>query len=95
LRETGLIDNPIGQSQHGRLLHQVLGGTEGALVAPHSGAGGGTEGDAETASNPTDFLLVLAPVYNDQGPQGVVEIFQRSGARVATQRGYLRFLLQI
>ena len=95
LRETGLIDNPIGQSQHGRLLHQVLGGTEGALVAPHSGAGGGTEGDAETAANPTDFLLVLAPVYNDQGPQGVVEIFQRAGARVATQRGYLRFLLQI
>jgi multidrug efflux pump subunit AcrA (membrane-fusion protein) len=95
LRETGLIDNPIGQSQHGRLLHQVLGGTEGALVAPHSGAGHGEEDGAETAANPTDFLLVLAPVYNDQGPQGVVEIFQRAGARVATQRGYLRFLLQI
>ena len=41
------------------------------------------------------FLLVLAPVYNDQGPQGVVEVFQRPGARMATQRGYLRFLLQI
>ena len=33
--------------------------------------------------------------YNDQGPQGVVEIFQRPGARVTTQRGYLRFLLQV
>src|SRR4029077_12553455 len=43
----------------------------------------------------TEFLLVLAPMLNDQGPQGVVEIFQRSGARLTTQRGYLRFLLQV
>lgn len=95
LRDTGLIENPIGQSQHGRLLRQVLQGTEGALVSPHSGSGDATENDPEAAANPTDFLLVLAPVYNDQGPQGVVEVFQRPGARMATQRGYLRFLLQI
>jgi hypothetical protein len=95
LRETGLIDNPIGQAQHGRLLHQVLAGSEGALVAPHSGSGDATDNDEEAAANPTDFLLVLAPVHNDQGPQGVVEVFQRSGARVTTQRGYLRFLLQV
>jgi biotin carboxyl carrier protein len=95
LRETGLVDNEIGQAQHGRLLHQVLGSTEGALIAPHSGAGGAADDGAETAANPTEFLLVLAPVHNDQGPQGVVEIFQRAGARTATQRGYLRFLLQI
>lgn len=94
LRETGLIDNQIGQAQHGRLLHQVLGSTEGALVAPHSGAGHAAD-DTETAANPTEFLLVMAPVHNDQGPQGVVEVFQRAGARTATQRGYLRFLLQI
>lgn len=95
LRDTGLIENPVGQSQHGRLLRQVLQGTDGALVTPHSGSGDATEDDPEAAANPTDFLLVLAPVYNDQGPQGVVEVFQRPGARIATQRGYLRFLLQI
>jgi multidrug resistance efflux pump len=95
LRQTGLVENPIGQAQHGRLLHQVLNGSEGALVAPHSGAGEATDNDEEAAANPTEFLLVLAPVHNDQGPQGVVEIFQRPGARVTTQRGYLRFLLQV
>lgn len=95
LRDTGLIENPIGQSQHGRLLRQVLDGKEGALVAPHSGSGEAAENDPEAAANPTDFLLVLAPVYNDQGPQGVVEVFQRPGARQATQHGYRRFLLQI
>jgi multidrug efflux pump subunit AcrA (membrane-fusion protein) len=95
LRQTGLIENAIGQSQHGRLLAQVMQGAEGALVAPHSGTGGATDNDEEAAANPTDFLLVMAPVLNDQGPQGVVEVFQRPGARVATQRGYLRFLLQV
>ncbi len=77
----GLIENQVGQQQHGRLLHQVMSGTEGALVAPHSGTGDATDNDENAAANPTDFLLVLAPVHNDQGPQGVVEIFQRSGAR--------------
>ncbi|HEX5472451.1 MAG TPA: biotin/lipoyl-binding protein, partial [Lacipirellulaceae bacterium] len=95
LQQTGLIENQIGQQQHGRLLHQVLTGTEGALVAPHSGPGNATDNDESSAANPTDFLLVVAPVLNDQGPQGVIEIFQRSGARITTQRGYLRFLLQV
>jgi biotin carboxyl carrier protein len=95
LQQTGLIENQVAQNQHGRLLHQVLKGSEGALVAPHSGSGEATDQDENAAANPTDFLLVLAPMLNDQGPQGVVEIFQRSGARITTQRGYLRFLLQV
>ncbi|MEX0613456.1 MAG: HlyD family efflux transporter periplasmic adaptor subunit [Pirellulales bacterium] len=95
LQQTGLRENPIGQAQHGRLLLQVLSGAEGALVAPHSGSGEASDSDEQAAANPTDFLLVLAPVHNDQGPQGVVEIFQRPGARITTQRGYLRFLLQV
>jgi biotin carboxyl carrier protein len=95
LRQTGLIDNPIGQQQHGRLLRQVMESAEGTLITPHSGTGEATDNDENAAANPTDFLLVLAPVQNDQGPQGVVEVFQRPGARVATQRGYLRFLLQV
>ncbi|MEM1304294.1 MAG: HlyD family efflux transporter periplasmic adaptor subunit, partial [Planctomycetota bacterium] len=94
-RETGLAQNPIGQEQHGRLLSKVMVDNEGVLVPPHSGAGGGTDQDDEhAAANPTDFLLVLAPVFNDEGVQGVVEVFQRPGARQATQHGYLRFLLQ-
>jgi hypothetical protein len=95
LQQTGLIENQVGQAQHGRLLRQVMTSAEGTLVAPHSGVGEATDNDENASANPTDFLLVLAPVLNDQGPQGVVEVFQRSGARLTTQRGYLRFLMQI
>ena len=95
LRATGLIENPIGQAQHGRLLQSVLTSSEGALVQPHSGFGGGTDADDEHApANPTDYLLVLAPLCNDQGPQGVIEVFQRPGSSSKVQRGYLQFLLQ-
>lgn len=95
LRRTGLVENPIGQAQHGRLLSQVLTTSTGALVAPHSGASGGIDTDDEHApANPTDFLLVLAPMHNDQGVQGVVEVFQRPDTRPSVQQGYLKFLLQ-
>ena len=90
LQQANLHNNEEAQAYHGRLLGKVLSGSEGALVAPHSG----TEGDQQ-AANPTDFLLVLAPLRTDLEAAGVVEIFQRSDANVATQRGYLRFLLQM
>src|SRR5690606_15059202 len=90
LAETNLAGNAQNQQKHGRLLYQVMKGEEGALVAPRSGAP-----DDEEAGNPTDFLLVLGPVRNDQATQGVVEVFQRPNAAPTSQRGYLKFLLQM
>lgn len=78
------------QGRHARLLHRVLTSEEGILVAPHSGFG-----DADGEANPTDFLLVLAPLRTELERVGVVEIFQRPNPRVETQRGYLRFLSQM
>ena len=104
LRQTGLAENPIAQAQHARLLHRVMsaeidadGG--GEIIAPHSGFSTSGEivsdqADENSPANATDYLLVLAPVHNDQGAQGVVEVFQRPGARPQVQRGYLRFLQQ-
>lgn len=90
LQQTGLHEDEEGQMRHGRLLQKVMTGGEGLLVAPHSGAG-----DDEQAANPTDFLLVLGPLQTDQETVGVLEIFQRGDAAPATQRGYLRFVLQM
>ena len=95
LQQTGLADSETAQRQHGMLLQQVIEKGEPALVPPHSGAGGGDDGDKSAAANPTDYLLVIAPIISDRGVDGLVEIFQRSGARPTTQKGYLRFLKQI
>lgn len=94
LRETGLAESEEAQMQHGRLLQQVIAKGEPVLVPPHSGFGE-SSGDEDVVANPTDFLLVLAPIKSDRGVDGLVEIFQRAGARPTTQRGYLRFLSQI
>ncbi|MEM8946286.1 MAG: HlyD family efflux transporter periplasmic adaptor subunit [Planctomycetota bacterium] len=95
LQQTGLAASETAQRQHGRLLQQVIEKGEPALIPPHSGAVGGDDADSEAAANPTDYLLVIAPIVSDRGIDGLVEIFQRSGARPTTQRGYLRFLNQI
>ena len=57
------------------LLYRCLRNGEQLLVPPFSGAEG-----SEDAGNPTSYLLVLAPIMQDDEPQGVIEIFQRPTA---------------
>ena len=91
LQQSGLRDNEEGQQQHGHLLSRVMAGGEPLLVPPHSGIGE----DDDQASNPTDHLLVLGPLKTEMETLGVVEIFQRPEAGLSTQKGYLRFLVQM
>ena len=88
-QETRLGDNEEAQAQHARLLFKTMSSTEGMLAPPHSGAG------EDEGANPTDFLLVLAPLRTDLEVLGVVEVLQRSDTGPAIQRGYLRFLLDM
>lgn len=90
LRRASLDEDGEHQQRHARLLAQVVQSGEGIMVPPHSGAGDENEG-----ANPTELLLVLAPLGSDRKVEGVVEIFQRPTANPATRRGYLRFLLQM
>lgn len=75
------------QGHHSRLLQKAFSDNEGLLVAPH-GAGGQVD-------NPTDYLLVLAPLRTDLETVGVLEVFQRPDTAPEAQRGYLRFALQM
>ena len=90
LQSTGLAESRDKQIRHGKLLQQAMHQDEGTIVAPQSGWG-----DDDQAGNPTDFLLVLSPLKADVDVRGVIEVFQRPGTRPTSQRGYLRFLLQM
>ncbi|MBA3482661.1 MAG: hypothetical protein H0T51_12680, partial [Pirellulales bacterium] len=72
LQQTGLAASQQSQMQHSRLLAQIAKRGEPVLVAPHSGAGGDEEGE-EAAANPTEYLLVVAPIKTDRGVDGLVE----------------------
>ncbi len=76
--------------KHLRLLQSVIQKGEPQLAAPLSGGE-----DAGSPGNPTNALLVLAPMLTDDSVEGVLEIFQRPDSQPQSQQGYLRFLVQM
>jgi len=90
LVETGISDSGDAQARHDQLLQRIVRDSQPSLVVPRTGSN-----EAHEPGNPTDFLLVIAPVRVENGVEAVVEVFQRPIAGPATQRGYLRFLAQM
>ena len=89
--EPELSDGGDGNlERHSRLLENVLASGQPTLVPPRSGSASSAE-----AGNPSESLLVLAALKVEQETLGVIEIFQRAGGGPTTQRGYLRFLVQM
>jgi multidrug resistance efflux pump len=89
LAQTGAECTPQDRTRHGLLIKSILAGTQAILVPP-----GATASENE-AGNPTDLLLVLSPLIVEKEAEAVVEVFQRGGGGPSTQRGYLRFLVQM
>jgi len=90
LSETLLDSASEDADQHRRLLDRVLQTGEPQLIPPSSGVS-----DEAAGGNPTRYLLVLVPLIADGKVEGVIEVFQRPDSQPATQRGYLRFLVQM
>lgn len=86
---TELADNEQAQISHDLLLRKIIRNNEPMLIPPLTGSG------SDDASNPTSCLLVVERLMIDQQVVGLVEVFQRSGSGPTTQRGYLRFLVQM
>jgi multidrug efflux pump subunit AcrA (membrane-fusion protein) len=87
----GLLDSDSEDaSKHFRLLDYILASKEPKLIPPMSSAS-----DERVGGNPTNQLLVVAPMGHDGQVEGLVEIFQRPDTQPATQRGYLKFLVQM
>ncbi|MEQ8789681.1 MAG: HlyD family secretion protein [Pirellulaceae bacterium] len=72
---------------HLQLLASIANGREARLVPPHSGL---VAGDA--AANPSDLLIVAAPLRADDEILGVLEVFQSPGGSPAAHRGYLQLV---
>lgn len=90
LKQTVLASDPTAQRKHADLLQRVVDAGEPEVIAPHA-----ESSDAAHGGNPTDKLLILGPLTVNHEVVGLVEVFQRPGAGPTTQRGYLRFLMQM
>lgn len=90
LKNTVLATDPTAQRQHAALLKKTANAGEPEIIAPLSQ---GLQPDQ--AGNPTENLLIMGPLIVNNQTIGLVEILQRPGAGPTTQRGYLRFLMQM
>jgi len=92
VEHTGIAQDQDAQAAHGKLVGALMGNPTGLFVPPRAGL---TNADGSAAaSNPTDLLVVAAPIDRDGTRAGLIEIFhQRNAPEV--ERGYLKFLQEV
>ena len=90
LKQTVLANDTAAQKKHSDLLNRIVDAGEPEVIAPHA-----ESSDPSHGGNPTDKLLIFGPIVVNHEVVGLVEILQRPGAGPTTQRGYLRFLMQM
>jgi multidrug efflux pump subunit AcrA (membrane-fusion protein) len=76
--------------KHGRLLTRLFSRAKSELVPPFS-----MLGQDQQEGNPTQYLLVVAPLASGKESSGLIEIFQRPDSAPNIQKGYQRFLEQM
>ena len=87
LAKTSLGAEDVDNAGHDQLLRSVLASGAPRVVAPRSGSA-----DEADPANPTEFLLVLCPLRDDNNSVGVVELLQRPNSAPAAQQGAVRLL---
>ena len=94
MREVGLDRSEEGRESHDELLRTVLTKSQPVMVPPRAGLGQ-ADGNRAAPGNPTDFMILLAPIVVDKHTAGVVEIWQDPKRGPDAQRGFLQFLVKM
>jgi hypothetical protein len=95
MRQVGLDKDQAGRESHDELLRQAMMKGQPGLLAPHSGLGQPEGGKGPAAGNPTDFVVLLAPIMVDKNVAGLVEVWQDPNRGAEAQRGFLQFLIRM
>jgi multidrug efflux pump subunit AcrA (membrane-fusion protein) len=95
IHQLHLSQTEIGASEdaleaHGELLRKAVKESAAFSVPPGSVSDKGQRNGQP--DNPTDHLILFAPIKSDEDVVGLLEIFQRPRTTPAAQQGFLRFL---
>lgn len=90
----GLDRFPNSREMHGELLKLAIMSGQPKLVPPQSSVGQ-TEGNQIAPGNPTDYVILLAPILYDKQVVGLVEIWQDPNRGADAQRGFLQFMIRM
>ena len=91
MREIGLDKSDEGKLAHDELLRQAVLQPQPLHLLPHSGAGPVEEGKP-AAANPTDYLLLLAPILLNNQVAGFLEVWQSPDRPFSAVPGFLQFM---
>jgi hypothetical protein len=90
----GLDRFPNSREMHNELLKLAILSGQQRLVPPQSSVGQ-TEGNKVAPGNPTDYVILLAPIIYDKQAVGLVEIWQDPNRGPDAQRGFLEFMVRM
>jgi len=92
VERTGIAGSQDAQASHGKLVSVLMGNPTGIVVPPRAGL---TNADGSPAGeNPTDLLVVAAPIDRGGTRAGLIEVFHHPNAP-EVENGYLGFLEQV
>src|SRR5262249_18056030 len=95
LREVGLDKSEESRESHGELLRQAISKAQPGIIPPRSGLGPAEGRNIAAAGNPTDYLILLAPIVVDKQVAGLVEVWQDPNRGPDAQRGFLQFMVKM
>jgi len=94
MRQVGLDREENSRIQHDELLRQVTAKAQPGIIMPHSSTGQ-SEGDRAAPGNPTDYVILVAPIMYDKQLAGLVEIWQDPNRGQDAQKGFLQFIVRM
>ena len=94
MQHVGLNRDESSREAHNKLLEEAFKKAQPGMIPPQSGLGP-AEGGGNVAGNPTDFVILLAPIMVEKQIEGIVEIWQDPNRGPDAQRGFLQFLIRM
>lgn len=94
MRQVGLDNSDTGRQMHDELLRQAAMKAQPGIVWPQSSMGE-PSGSSVPPGNPTDYVILLAPIIIENQVAGLVEVWQESNRGTDAQRGFLQFLVRM
>ncbi len=94
MQQVGLDRSEDGRRVHDELLRQAVLQGRPISLPPHSSAGP-AEGQGPAPGNPTDYILLLAPIHTGDQVAGLVEVWQAPDRHPNAVQGFMQFLVHM
>jgi hypothetical protein len=90
-KEVGFDQNEDARKSHDELLRQAVAQPRPFHLPPRSGLGAREDGQIP-AGNPTDYVLLIAPIVVNEQVAGLIEVWQGANRPPQAITGYLQYM---